>query len=209
MKKENINNESKNTVLEAILTEIETSGGSQESAIKSILRDHRLDAYMLVPEQSVKPCRDRYQVSRELIRIIRPAVYSTALAISASKGGKSKWTPWVLSAMMDIYAEWPTIFDWLNDTIKFSKSKDIRLESLVKTDEPGRKSPIEQDEERKRCNRLLLYLLRDPIYSYVTEGYIDSICESLSTWTIMRPTVDTIRSYQHLIKDVQLYTLSS
>lgn len=49
--------------------------------------------------------------------------------------------------------------------------------------------PIEREERQMRLIRLLLYLLREPLYSSLSKPYLDSVYEALAKWRILRPLV--------------------
>lgn len=211
---------------EELLSEIKLAGGKETEGVQRFLRKHRTDSQILVPELSMTPRRGRREILREISHIIRPALYATAMALSLTRAGsrhagRLRWVAWSLSLGLDLFCEWPQLHVLLA-TGEGKQSHPATSEAAVPL--------IEREERQMRLIRLLLYLLREPLYSSLSKPYLDSVYETLSKWRILRPlvgkfpsfwprradphgmmlpTVETGRSYQKLCERVFLYTLGS
>lgn len=197
--------------LDGILSEIKACDGKETEGLRNFLKKHRLDAYVLVPELSVTPCKGTLDRLREVSHIMRPLVYASLIAISVVQDKRAKnirWAAWILSLSMDVFAEWP------------------RLKTLVagSSDSKEKPSHIEEEEHHVRLLKFFLYLLREPVMSLASHDYIESVLDTLSTWRLLKPFVsksyflfsysyynclETAKSYEKLCEKVVYYTLGS
>lgn len=162
----------------ALLSEIKLANGKEEEGIKNYLRKHRLDSYILVPELSMRPLTLPLAKLRELSHILRPLVYASLVAGIYFKGRKSpKWTwaVWSATLVMDVFAEWPQIVNVLG----------------IKNPDDGATtaSPMEKEERQIRLVKMLLYLLREPVYSLGSKPYMESVFGALAEWRLLRPVI--------------------
>ncbi|PJF19380.1 hypothetical protein PSACC_00789 [Paramicrosporidium saccamoebae] len=173
-----------------LVSDIKCSGeGKENEGVWTFLRKHRMDAYTLVPELSVSPVGDWLGRAREMTHILRPLIYTILLTAGREK---TRWSAWSISLAMDLFSEWPQL-------------KTLVMGKQVETKD----SPIEKNEKQIRMIKLLLYLLREPLYSTASKKYIDSVAGTLSHWRLLRPFVETAKSYQKLCEKVSYYTLGS
>lgn len=178
---------------EPLLSEIKVAtAATQQSkqaadgALRAFLRQHRIDQYVLVPELALVPVRGIDRL-REVSHILRPLVYVLLLYWSGShalesKGGpRLRWIAWGLTLLMDVFSEWPQLAALLP---VIPKPKTFSSEA---GQSPA--SPMQKEEHQVRLLKLLLYLLREPLYSTISKGYLDSVIETLSKWRLLRPAM--------------------
>lgn len=177
--------EDQESLLGELKTATATSGSKQAAAnhLQTFLRQHRIDQYVLVPELSLTPTRgiDR---CREVCHVLRPLVYVILLYWGSSSGRDGddspiRWGAWGLTFLMDVFSEWPQIVALLPGVAPRG-AMDAARPSL---------SPMQREERQTRLLKMLLYLLREPLYSTVSKGYLDSVIESLSKWRLLRPAM--------------------
>lgn len=174
-----------NDQLGDLLSEIRMAEGKGEGAIRNYLRKHRTDAYTLVPELSMTPARTAFERARELAHILRPAVYAVLVATTLNRGAagaasRVRWAAWTLSLSMDVFSEWPSLVALF---VKPAEQSDA-----------AKTPPIERNERQVRLIKLLLYLVRDPLYASGSRDYLESLCQSGEKWRLLRPLVGTART---------------
>lgn len=172
---------------EPLLNEIKVATAANQSkqaadgALRAFLRQNRIDQYVLVPELVLVPVRGIDRL-REVCHILRPLVYVTLLywggfqALEGKSGPRLRWAAWSLTLLMDVFSEWPQIAT-LFPGIVTPKTDQLPV------------SPIQKEEHQARLLKMLLYLLREPLYSTVSKGYLDSVIETLSKWRLLRPAM--------------------
>lgn len=158
--------------------------------LEQFIKSSRSDALLLFPELTMSTAMTLAARMRELAHILRPLVYAGAY-LYGKRDSRTKWAAWSISLALELFACWPQVFEALH------KRPDSSL------------SPIEQDENSSRLIRLLLFLLREPLYSSATKERLNGLKAALGEWRILKPLVDTASSYQKLCEQVFLYTLSS
>lgn len=163
---------------EALLAEIRLAGGKEEEGIKNYLRKHRVDAFSLVPELTIRPLTSIRERLQETSHILRPLLYSSLVATSFFRGERSvkwRWTAWSVTLAMDVFAEWPQIMALFG------------IQDATK--DTSKPSPMEKEERHIRLVKLLLYLLREPVYSLGSKPYLESLVAVLGQWRLLRPVV--------------------
>ncbi|TIA92277.1 hypothetical protein E3P81_01612 [Wallemia ichthyophaga] len=181
------------------VVDLKTKYGS----VDNYLHATALDTDSLTPPSAlVRPLSSGAQVFSELMLIAEPLVYVLALRRQFARTQtrtkpwrtKSEWTPLLLSLSMSVMSRQLRKYGHKSRSGVSPYSFDVN------------KSSIEANEQNRREQSFIRYLLRGPIWHDFTKPRVESVVSRLQNWPLVGIAAGIVGDYIPLIDDYHFYT---